>query len=193
MELAEVRRQHLRLTGGEDAAVLAKIRSKSAGLKSFSDWREMLGSLDQEIDVVSVSTPDHMHGIQAISAMNLGKHVYVQKPLAQSIGECRAMQEAARRNQVVVQMGTQGASSFYDRMAADLIRRQLVGKVSEAWVFCGKTWGDSEPLPDRVDPVPDGLDWDGWLGVGEENITQPGRTTKLSAIRKFGEVIDVGS
>jgi len=124
--------------------------------------------MGKDIDVVSVSTPDHMHGIMAMSAMNLGKHVYVQKPLAQTIGECRAMQETARRNKVIVQMGTQGASSFNDRNAVDLIRRKLIGKVTEAWIFSGKGWGDKNPLPDREDPVPEGLDWDGWLGVGEK-------------------------
>ena len=96
--------------------------------------------------------------------MNLGKHVYVQKPLAQNIGECRAMQEAAHRNKVVVQMGTQGASGFHDRMAAGLVKRKLIGKVSEAWVMCGKTWGDSKPMPWQSDPVPEG--WIGKVGWG---------------------------
>ena len=77
------------------------------------------------------------------------------------------MRETARRNQVIVQMGTQGASSFNDRNGVDLIRRKVIGKVTEAWVFSGKSWGDKNPLPDRKDPIPDGLDWDGWLGVGE--------------------------
>ncbi len=151
-----------------DAGVFPQLQTKHPGVQTFSDWREMLQSLNEKIDVVSVSTPDHMHGIQSISAMNLGKHVYVQKPLAQTIGECRAMREAAHRNQVLVQMGTQGASSAHDRNAVNLIQRQLIGKVSEAWVFCGKSWGDSKPLPAQEDPVPDGLDWDGWLGVGEK-------------------------
>lgn len=151
-----------------DAAAFTKVKPRFAGLKTFSDWRKMFRSMDEEIDIVSVSTPDHMHGIQAMSAMNLGKHVYVQKPLAQTIGECRAMRETAHRNGVLVQMGTQGASSSHDRMATELVRRQLIGKVSEAWVFCGKGWGDSKARPDHEDPVPEGLDWDGWLGVGEE-------------------------
>lgn len=150
-----------------DAGVFPKLAKEHPEMKTFSDWREMLRSMNGEIDVVSVSTPDHMHGIQAMSAMNLGKHVYVQKPLAQSVGECRAMQEAAHRNEVVVQMGTQGASSKDDRIAVELVRRQLIGKISEAWVFCGKSWGDSKSLPDEEDPVPEGLDWNGWLGVGE--------------------------
>jgi len=151
-----------------DSGECKKLKSKIAGVKTFSDWREMFQTMGKGIDIVSVSTPDHMHGIMAMSAMNLGKHVYVQKPLAQTIGECRAMQETARRNKVIVQMGTQGASSFNDRNGVDLIRRKLIGKVTEAWVFSGKSWGDKNPLPDREDLVPDGLDWDGWLGVGEK-------------------------
>ena len=151
-----------------DKAVFPQFLKKHEEAKTFTDWREMLGSMADAIDVVSVSTPDHMHGIQALSAMNLGKHVYVQKPLAQTIAECRAMEEAARRNEVIVQMGTQGASSFYDRAGIDYVRRLAVGKITEAWGFCGKGWGDSKPMPEGEDPVPEGLDWDGWLGVGED-------------------------
>ena len=149
-----------------DSGECKKLAAKKAGVKTFSDWREMLQAGD--IDILSVSTPDHMHGIMALSAMNMGKHVYVQKPLAQTIGECRAMQKAANRNKVIVQMGTQGASSFNDRMAVELAQGQFIGKVTEAWVLCGKSWGDKNPLPGREDPIPDGLDWDGWLGVGEK-------------------------
>jgi len=164
------RHDKVRMVAGADveSATAKKLADRMDEVKTFSDWREMFETMGKKIDVVSVSTPDHMHGIMAMSAMNLGKHVYVQKPLAQTIGECRAMQETARRNKVIVQMGTQGASSFNDRNGADLIRRKLIGKVTEAWVFSGKSWGDKNPLPNREDPVPAGLDWDGWLGVGEK-------------------------
>jgi predicted dehydrogenase len=151
-----------------DAAAFTKVTAKFDDVKTFEDWREMFQTMGKGIDIVSVSTPDHMHGIIAMSAMNLKKHVYVQKPLAQTIGECRAMQEAARRNDVVVQMGTQGASGFYDRMAVELVQRGVIGKVSEVWAFCGKSWGDTSPRPDQQDPVPEGLNWDAWLGVAEK-------------------------
>jgi len=151
-----------------DSGECKKLTTKIADVKTFSDWREMFQTMGKGIDIVSVSTPDHMHGIMAMSAMNLGKHVYVQKPLAQTVGECRAMREVAHQNKVIVQMGTQGASSFNDRRAVDWVQRELIGKVTEAWVFCGKSWGDLKPLPDHQDPVPDGLNWDGWLGVGEK-------------------------
>jgi predicted dehydrogenase len=151
-----------------DSGECKKLTARKAGVKTFSDWREMFQTMGKGIDIVSVSTPDHMHGIMAMSAMNLGKHVYVQKPLAQTVGECRAMREAAHQNKVIGQMGTQGASSFNDRTAVDWVQRKLIGKVTEAWVFCGKNWGDLNPLPVQQDPVPDGLSWDGWLGVGEK-------------------------
>ena len=129
---------HMLAAADVDLAPLSKVKEKHTDLATFQDWREMLTSHSEQIDVVSVSTPDHMHGIQAISAMNLGMHAYVQKPLAQSIGECRAMQEAAVRNQVVVQMGTQLASGSHDRMAVALVQQRLIGEIQEAWVFCGK-------------------------------------------------------
>ena len=70
-----------------DSAIAKKLEDRMEGVKTFSDWRKMFESMSKDIDIVSVSTPDHMHGIMAMSAMNLGKHVYVQKPLAQTIGE----------------------------------------------------------------------------------------------------------
>jgi len=162
--------EKIRMVAGADvdAEALAKVEAKFDEVKTFTDWREMFHELGEGIDIVSISTPDHMHGIIAESAMNLKKHVYVQKPLAQTIGECRAMREAAKRNGVVVQMGTQGASGFYDRMAVELVQRGVIGKVTEAWAFCGKSWGDTKPLPDQQDPIPEGLDWDGWLGVAKQ-------------------------
>ncbi len=152
-----------------DATPLKAVKNEYGGdVKLFSDWREMLTKLGDEIDTVSVSTPDHIHGIAAMSAMNMGKHVYCQKPLVQTVLECRQMLECAGKNQVVVQMGTQGASSFYDRISAQLISDEAVGKIEEAWVFSHKTWGDSDPRPKSSDPVPKELDWDLWLGVAQD-------------------------
>ena len=73
---------HMVAAADVDSDARKKLAAKAIGVKIFSDWREMLQATD--IDIVSVSTPDHMHGIMALSAMNMGKHVYVQKPLAQT-------------------------------------------------------------------------------------------------------------
>jgi len=151
-----------------DAGPAKKLSAVYPEIKTYSDWRQMLLEGGESIDIVSISTPDHMHGIMGLSAMNLGKHVYLQKPLAQNIGECRALKQAAARKKIILQMGTQGASSIHDRTAVNLIQRKLIGRVTEAWVICGKSWGDLKPLPEKQDPVPEGLDWNGWLGVGEQ-------------------------
>ena len=89
------RHEKVRMVAGADveSATAKKLADRMDEVKTFSDWREMFETMGKKIDVVSVSTPDHMHGIMAMSAMNLGKHVYIQKPLVQTIGECRAMQE----------------------------------------------------------------------------------------------------
>ena len=74
----------------------------------YSDYREMLAKHKDEIDAVVVSTPDHVHAVAALAAMKLGKHVYVQKPLARTYGECMALLEATKKYKVVTQMGNQG-------------------------------------------------------------------------------------
>ena len=163
------RHEKIRVVAGADvdANGLEKFSKQRKDARTFSDWREMLDKMGESIDVVSVSTPDHMHGIISMSAMNMKKHVYVQKPLAQNIGECRAMLASAQRNKVVVQMGNQCATS-HDRVSVEMVQRGVIGKVTECWAFCGKTWGDTSARPERRDPIPRGLDWDGWLGVAPE-------------------------
>ncbi|NGM90333.1 Gfo/Idh/MocA family oxidoreductase, partial [Parapusillimonas sp. SGNA-6] len=92
-----------------------KVRAKDSvsnfpKAKFYTDFREMLDKEHKHIDAVSVSTPDHNHAIQALAAMELGKHVYVQKPLAHDVWEARALTHAAKKYKVVTQMGNQGAS-----------------------------------------------------------------------------------
>src|SRR6476619_2566621 len=79
--------------------------------KYYKDWREMLDKESKNFDAVSVSTPDHNHAAPALAAMQLGKHVYVQKPLAHDIYEARMLTEAALKYKVVTQMGNQGSSN----------------------------------------------------------------------------------
>ena len=78
--------------------------------KYYKDYREMLDKEGKHFDAVSVSTPDHSHAIQAMAAMRMGKHVYVQKPLTHDIYEARMLTEAAAKYKVVTQMGNQGSS-----------------------------------------------------------------------------------
>ncbi|MDH5609273.1 MAG: Gfo/Idh/MocA family oxidoreductase, partial [Cyclobacteriaceae bacterium] len=85
-------------------------RERFPDAKYYRDYREMLSKEHKNIDAVSVSSPDHNHAVQAMAAMQLGKHVYVQKPLTHDIYEARMLTEAAKKYKVVTQMGNQGAS-----------------------------------------------------------------------------------
>ncbi|MDP6058995.1 MAG: Gfo/Idh/MocA family oxidoreductase, partial [Pirellulaceae bacterium] len=82
----------------------------SANLKLYSDFRKMFDEQAKNFDAVVVSTPDHMHAPVSMAAMQLGKHVYCQKPLARTVKECYAMRDAAKKYGVITQMGNQGHS-----------------------------------------------------------------------------------
>ena len=130
----------------------------------FRDFRKMLDAHARDIDAVVVATPDHTHAVAAIAAMQLGKHVYVEKPLTHNIREARAMLETARKYQVVTQMGNQGASMDCNAELAEWIQAGVIGKVKKAHVWTNRpVWPQGVPTP-PAEPVPTGLDWDLWLG-----------------------------
>ena len=134
----------------------------------YQDWRELLEREEHNIDSVNVSTPDHMHAPIGVTAMQLGKHVYGQKPLAHDLYEVRRMTEIARHQGVVTQMGIQIHSSVYYRLAVQLIHDGVIGKIKEVHSWCPKSWGDFSARPERTDAVPAEFDWDLWLGVCAE-------------------------
>jgi len=133
-------------------------------VRVYQDWRKLLEK-EKKIDSLNVSTPDHMHGPIAMSAMQLGKHVYCQKPLAHDIYEVRQLTQVARAKRLVTQMGIQIHSLQEYRLAVRLVRDGAIGKVKDVHTWSSKDWGDPKPKPDRSDPVPAGFDWDAWLGV----------------------------
>jgi predicted dehydrogenase len=151
-----------------DLAKAAPARAKFPKARFYQDWREMLDKEANNIDSVNVSTPDHMHAPMGISAMQLGKHLYGQKPLAHNLHEVRRMTEVAKEKKVVTQMGIQIHSTVYYRMAAQVIRDGAIGKVKDVHTWSNKTWGDPSAKPDKTDPVQEGFDWDKWLGVRPE-------------------------
>ncbi|VGO12386.1 1,5-anhydro-D-fructose reductase [Pontiella desulfatans] len=165
-----VRSDHLKLVAVADVdeTALATVREEFPDVRVYKDWRVLLEKEHKNLDSVNVSTPDHMHAPIGVSAMNLGLHVYGQKPLAQTLYETRRMAEIAKEKGVVTQMGTQLTSSTYERLAVKMIQDGVIGKVKEVHIFSNKTWGDPQPLPDRSDPVPAGLDWDLWCGIAAE-------------------------
>ncbi len=140
------------------------LKKEFPDIKIYQDWRELLDK-EKSIDSVNVTVPDHMHAAMAMSAMQLGKHVYCQKPLTHDIYEARRLTEFARRKKLVTQMGIQIHSSSTYREAVRIIQDGTIGKVKEVHTWSNKAWGDPSPRPDQTDPVPDGFNWDSWLGT----------------------------
>jgi predicted dehydrogenase len=131
----------------------------------YQDWREMLDKEAKRIDSVNVSTPDHMHAVIGMSAMQLGKHVYGQKPLAHDLYEVRKLAEVAAHMKLVTQMGIQIHAASAYKSTAIMVQSGAIGKIKEVHSWCPKSWGDPSPTPAGEDPVPKGFDWDLWLGV----------------------------
>ena len=144
----------------------AEIKKHFPATRIYQDWRELLDKEGKRLDSVNVSTPDHMHAPIAMSALQLGKHVYCQKPLTHDLYEARKLTEFARWKGVVTQMGIQIHSTSFYRMAALLVQAGAIGRIKEVHSWNSGGWGDPEPQPDRTDPVPEGFNWDLWLGVG---------------------------
>ena len=133
--------------------------------KFYQDFRKMFDEMGKGIDAVTVSTPDHFHAIAASSAMHLGKHVYVQKPLTQTIYEARYLRNLASDSKLITQMGNQGSAQDGLRRAVEVIQAGLIGQVSEVHVWTNRPiWPQGGPRPTGSDPVPKNLDWDIWLG-----------------------------
>jgi predicted dehydrogenase len=138
--------------------------------KRFRDFRRMLDEMGREIDAVVISTPDHTHFAATMAAMELGKHVFCEKPLTHTVEEARLMKKAARHYKVVSQMGNQGHATEGIRLVKEWFEAGVLGKVTEvaAWLggvnFEGRFFKKPDAFPPPPTPVPDHLDWDLWLG-----------------------------
>lgn len=131
----------------------------------YKDFREMLAREHKNIDAVSVSTPDNTHAVATIAAMQLGKHVYTQKPLTHDIYEARMLTEAAKKYKVVTQMGNQGASGDGVRRSKELVDAGLIGDVHTALAWTNRpVWPQGIPTPSGKHDVPGELNWDLWQG-----------------------------
>lgn len=141
--------------------------SKFPKATKYTDFRVMLEK-EKGIDAVTVSTPDHTHAVAAITAMQLGKHVYVQKPLTHNIREARMMTLAAKKFRVVTQMGNQGASNPGVNKMVEWFDKGLIGKVAEVHVWTNRpVWPQGIPVPTGLHTVPQDIDWESWIGPAE--------------------------
>jgi hypothetical protein len=150
-----------------DLGHAATIKKKFPDVNVYQDWRELLDK-EKSLDSVNVTVPDHMHAAIAMSALQLGKHVYCQKPLTHDIYETRRLTEVARSRKLVTQMGIQIHSQGAYLQAASIVQQGGIGKVKEVHSWSSKKWGDLEPRPDRSDPVPADFNWDEWIGTAAE-------------------------
>jgi predicted dehydrogenase len=150
--------------------------------RTFNDYREMLETMGDKIDAVTVSTPDHSHAPAAIRAMMKGKHCFCQKPLTWSVYEARRMREVAAEKKVATQMGNQGTADSGFRTAVEIVRSGAIGHVKEVHVWTNRPiWpqGEGRPTKNRLtvrlrdqeivdiyvpDPVPKNVHWDLFLG-----------------------------
>ncbi len=136
-----------------------------------TDWRQMLADHADKFDAVSIGTPDHMHAPIAVTALRAKKHVYLQKPMAPTIHECRVITQEAAKAGVTTQLGNQGRSSVESRMTVDLLRGGAIGKIKEVIFWENKPlvwWPKNEELREKADPIPSTLNWDLWVGVSAE-------------------------
>jgi predicted dehydrogenase len=131
-------------------------------VQKYQDYREMLEK-QKDIDAIIVATPDHMHAVIASNAMDLGKHVYVQKPLCWSVHEARHLGKKAKEKKVVAQMGNQRHSGDENRRAVEYIQGGAIGDVHEVHVWTNRPfgfWPQGVPRPASLTVDPAKLDWD---------------------------------
>jgi predicted dehydrogenase len=140
----------------------------------FQDYRVMLREMDERIDAVTVSTPDHMHYPIARMAIEMGKHVFVQKPLTHTVWEARQLAELARRHKVATQMGNQGQADEGVRVLCEYLWDGAIGPVREVHVWTNRPiWPQGVERPGDTIAAPATLDWDLWLGVAPERPYSP--------------------
>jgi predicted dehydrogenase len=143
----------------------AEARKEYPKAKYYKDFRKMLEAEKNNIDACNISTPDNVHAVATIAAMQLGKHVYTQKPLTHDIYEARALANAAGRYKVITQMGNQGGSSDGVRQAKEMHDANLLGDVHTVYVWTNRPlWPQGLPTPTGSFPIPKEVDWDLWIG-----------------------------
>jgi len=188
---AQVAANERRPARDEVADLRRFVEQQMSKVQKYRDYRDMLDK-QKDLDAVIVATPDHMHAPIASAAMDLGKHVYVQKPLCWSVAEARHLAAKAREKRVVTQMGNQGHSRDQARLGYEYIKSGAIGEIREIHVWTNRPLGywpqgvpRPAPLPENAPlrwngrgvetrlaaalgagyPVPDQLSWDLFLGV----------------------------
>ncbi len=148
------------------------VRLGGAKPQLYEDYRRLLER--QDVDAVIVATPDHWHCLAMVDALRAGKHVYVEKPIAHTIEECRIMQAATRRYGRMVQVGQWQRSGPHYEEAITYVRSGQLGRIRLVKVWAYQGW--MKPVPVQPDgPAPDGVNYDRWLGPAPKRAFNPNR------------------
>ena len=156
---------------------LAEIRAKgfkTDSIRTYTDYRKMIDDQSKlGMDFVTISTPDHMHAPQAITAMRAGLHCYVQKPLVRTLWENQYIRRVAKETGALVQMGNQGSAGDGHRRHTELIQQGILGEIREIYVWTDRPiWfqGDlaKKFANGKVATPPKTLDWNCWLGTAAD-------------------------
>ncbi len=146
-----------------DENYLTQWGEKHPKARRYRDYRVMLEKEAKNIDAVVVSTADHTHAPAASVALDLGKHVYCEKPLSHTVAEARALSKLAKKNKLATQMGTQIHATDNYRRVVEIIQGGVIGNVTAVYNWCNKGWSDGRFQCGSV-ATPKHLDWDLWLG-----------------------------
>ena len=151
---------------------LQKLNLDASKVKTYGDYRKLLQQKD--VDAVIIGTPDHWHALIMLDACQAGKDVYVEKPVGNSIVECRAMVAAQKKYNRVVQAGQWQRSQQHFRDAVDFVYSGQLGNIRTVKVWCYQGWMKPGPvIPDSAPPA--GVDYKTWLG--------PAKTRPFNASR----------
>jgi len=157
-----------------DDRMAVKARKMWPNAPYYKNFREMLDKEQKNIDAVMVTTPDHMHAVHALPCMQLGKHVYVEKPLTHDIYEARVLTQAEKKYKVVTQMGNQGSSGDDTRNVETWIQAGVIGSVHTVHVWTNRpVWPSGVSLPTGKHDIPKEFDWDLWLGTAPSRDYHP--------------------
>jgi len=176
---------NLKSVGTENIVALCDVNEKNVesaaklhpNAKKYSDFRKVLDDA-KDYDAVVVSTCEHTHAFATLPALQLGKHVYCEKPLTHGVWEARVVTEASKKAKVATQMGTQAHANDTWRRVVELVQSGSIGKVTECHVWVSRTWGwqsaedalqyndiaSTQERPQEEQPVPAHLNWDLWIG-----------------------------
>jgi hypothetical protein len=178
--------QNLAALCDADHRSLADVFQNHPAVPKYRDFRKMLDDMDRQIDALIIATPDHTHAVIAARAMQRGKHVYVEKPLAHDVEEARTLRRLANQHRVATQQGNQGMATDSFRRTLELVWEGVIGEIREAHVWF--VFGGSGPMqrPTETPPVPEGLDWDCFLGPAPLRPFHPRYVAGWGAWREYG-------